>query len=154
MSLSSFALRDFEDADLPAVLDLWVAAWSETDFAIDFEARRSWLGQRLRGHRDDGGVILVALGPDGRPAGFVTVDRANGYLDQLCVAPHERGSGLASALLDAAKRLGPTVVELDVTEDNGRARRFYEREGFRAVTRGASARSGLPTLRMRWTRGG
>ena len=154
MSVSTLALRDFHEADLPLLIDLWVAAWSETGFAIDFEARRTWIDQRLRAHRADGGAIVVGLDPGGRPAGFVSLDPANGYLDQLCIAPDEHGSGLASALLDAAKRRSSGVVELDVNEANGRARRFYEREGFLPVTRGLSAQSGLPTLRMRWTRGG
>ena len=39
MSVSTLALRDFHEADLPLLIDLWVAAWSETGFAIDFEAR-------------------------------------------------------------------------------------------------------------------
>ncbi len=95
---------------------------------------------------------MVGLDADGRPAGFVTVDPASGYLDQLCVRPGEQGSGLAGALLDEAKRLSPGALELDVNEANERACRFYEREGFVAVTRGASAQSGLPTLRLRWTR--
>ena len=154
MSVSVVALRDFDEADLPALLDLWVAAWGETGFAIDFEARRPWLEHRLRSHRADGGAIVVGLDAAGRPAGFVTLEPGSGYLDQFCVAPAEQGSGLATALLDAAKRLAPGVVELDVNEDNGRARRFYEREGFEAVTRGLSEQSGLPTLRMRWTPAG
>ncbi len=151
MSVSVLALREFHQADLPALLDLWVAAWGESGFAMDFEARRAWLEHRLRAHRAGGGAIVVGLDAAGRPAGFVTLDPGSGYLDQLCVAPPEQGSGLAAALLDAAKRLAPGVVELDVNEDNGRALRFYEREGFQAVTRGSSAQSGLPTLRMRWT---
>jgi putative acetyltransferase len=151
VSVSAFALRDFDEADLPAIIDLWVAAWRESGFEIDFEARRPWLVERLRAHRADGGAIVVGLDAAGRPTGFVTLDPTNGYLDQLCVAPRERGSGLASALLDAAKRLAPGVVELDVNEDNRRARRLYEREGFQLVTRGLSAQSALPTLRMRWT---
>jgi putative acetyltransferase len=151
VSVSTRSLRGFAEADLPALLDLWVAAWRETGFAFDFEARRPWLDQRLHAHQASGGGIVVGLDASGRPAGFVTIDPATGYLDQLCVAPRERGSGLASALLDAAKRLAPGVVELDVNEANGRARRFYEREGFQAITRDLSAQSGLPTLRMRWT---
>ena len=154
MSVSTWALRDFDEADLPDLLDLWAAAWRDTGFAIDFDARRPWLAGRLRAHRESGGAIVIGLDPSGRPAGFVTLDPATGYLDQLCVAPRERGSGLAAALLDAAKRLAPDRVELDVNEANGRALRFYEREGFRAITRGLSAQSGLPTLRMRWTPNG
>jgi putative acetyltransferase len=154
VSVRAFALRDFDEADLPALIDLWAAAWREAGFAIDFDARRSWLDHRLRSHRAEGGAIVVGLDAAGRPAGFVTLDPANGYLDQLCVAPPELGSRLASALLDAAKRLAPGFVELDVNEDNRRARRFYEREGFHVVTGGLSAHSGLTTLRMRWTPGG
>ncbi len=153
MSAPTLALRDFHEADLTALVELWVAAWSEAGFAIDFKARRAWIGDRLRAHREAGGTIVLGLDATGRPAGFVTLDPANGYLDQLCVAPNERGSGLATALLDEAKRLSAGVVELDVNEANGRARRFYEREGFQSVTRGLSAHSGLPTLRMRWTQG-
>ena len=80
----------------------------------------------------------------------MTVDPKSGSLDQLCVAPAERGSGIASALTDEAKRRSPGVVELEVNEANPRARRFYEREGFSVVGQGVSPHSGLPTLKMRW----
>ncbi len=153
MSPPERSLRDFQASDLPALADLWVAAWRETGFAIDFEARRPWLIERLAAHRAAGGAIVVGLDRAGRPAGFVTIDPANGYLDQLCVAPFERGSGLAKALLVAAKGRSPGVVELDVNEANPRARRFYAREGFAPVTRGVSAQYGLPTERMRWKAG-
>jgi putative acetyltransferase len=146
-------LRAFDERDLPALTDLWVAAWSQTGFAIDFEARRGWLQSRLRAHAEAAGAIVVGLDGDGEPAGFFTLDAQSGYLDQLCVAPSERGSGLATALLDEAKRLSPECLELDVNEANARARRFYEREGFVFVTRGASAESGLPTIRLRWPAG-
>lgn len=151
MSPPERILRDFEPADLDPLADLWVAAWRETSFDIDFEARRPWLVERLGAHRATGGAIVVGLDGAGRPKGFVTIDPANGYLDQICVAPAERGSGLAKALLDAAKARSPGVVELDVNDANPRARRFYAREGFAPVTRGVSAQSGLPTERMRWT---
>jgi len=151
MSAPVRALRSFEERDLEALCDLWVAAWRETGFPIDFAARRPWLAARLGAHRAAGGAIVVGLDAAGRPAGFVTIDRANGYLDQLCVAVGEKGSGLASALLDEAKRRAPGGIELNVNEANERARRFYAREGFAAVARGSSAQSGLPTLRLRWT---
>ena len=134
-----------------ALIDLWVAAWTETGLAIDFDARRPWLENHLSALRANGAAIVVGLDASGRPAGFVAVDPRTGYLDQLCVAPAERGSGLAAALLGEAKRRSAGVVELDVNEPNPRACRFYEREGFAIVGQGVSAASGLPTLRMRWT---
>ena len=150
MKASARPLRDFAEADLPALVDLWVAAWRETGFAIDFDARREWLGDHLRARRSQGAEIVVAIDAPGAPAGFVTIDPKTGVLDQLCVAPSEWGTGLARALVDEAKRRSPGAVELEVNEANQRALRFYEREGFAAVSRGASALSGLPTLTMRW----
>jgi putative acetyltransferase len=150
VSASAWSLRDYVEADLPALIELWVAAWRESGFTIDFDARREWLGNHLRTLCRDGAAIVVGLDAEGAPAGFVTIDAKTGYLDQLCVAPSERGSGLARALLDEAKRRSPGAVELEVNEANARALRFYEREGFDPVSRGSSALSGLPTLKMRW----
>jgi putative acetyltransferase len=150
LSASTPALRDFAEADLAPLVDLWVAAWSETGLSVDFDARRAWLIGHLRALRAGGGEIFVGLDADGRPAGFAAIDARSGYLDQLCVAPPERGSGLASALIDEAKRRSPLVIELDVNEMNPRARRFYEREGFSIVGRGLNPQSGLPTVKMRW----
>ncbi len=150
MNPSNPALRDFAEADLAALVDLWVAAWSATGLPIDFEARRAWIKERLSALRAHGAMIVVGLDASEKPAGFVAIDPSGGALDQLCVAPAERGSGLASSLLDEAKRRSPGVVELDVNEANLRARRFYEREGFSVAGRGANPLSGLPTLKMRW----
>ncbi len=151
MSVSDWTLRDFQELDQPALVDLWVRAWRAGGFDIDFEARRAWLVQRVSAHRSEGGAIVVGLDDVDRLTGFVTFDQKNGHLDQLCVAPEARGGGLAKALLDQAKRLARGVVELDVNEANERACRFYQREGFALVDRGASALSGLPTLKMRWS---
>jgi putative acetyltransferase len=150
VSPSTRVLRAFAEADPSALIDVWAAAWSATGLPIDFKARRAWIDERLRTLRADGAEIVVGLDASDKPAGFVTIDPNSGYLDQLCVAPAERGSGLALALLGEAKRRSPAMVELDVNEANGRARRFYEREGFSVVGRGTSPHSGLPTLKMRW----
>jgi putative acetyltransferase len=150
VSAPTRALRDFAEADPPALIDLWAAAWTATGIPIDFDARRAWIDERLSALRAGGAGIVVGLDAIGKPAGFVTIDPRSGALDQLCVAPAERGSGLAAALMDEAKRRSPGLVDLEVNEANPRARRFYEREGFAIVGRGVSPHSGLPTLKMRW----
>jgi putative acetyltransferase len=150
VTASTRLLRDFAEADLPALVELWVEAWRQTGLGVDFDARRVWLTRHLRDLRASGAEVVVGLDAGGRPAGFAAIDTESGYLDQLCVAPGERGSGLALALLDEAKRRSPGAVELEVNEMNPRARRFYEREGFSIVGRGLNPRSGLPTLKMRW----
>jgi putative acetyltransferase len=154
VSESPWLFRDFGEGDLPALAELWVAAWRETGFAIDFEARRFWLDNHLRVLHAAGVGILVGLDRQGQAAGFVTLDPKTGHLDQLCVAPRQRGSGLAPALLDEAKRRSPGIVELEVNEANARALRFYVREGFEVIGRGVGPQSGLPTLRMHWLKRG
>ncbi len=150
MNAATRVLRDFVEADLPAIVDLWAAAWTATGIPIDFNARRAWIESHLRSLRAAGAEVVVGLDTRDRPAGFVTIDPRSGALDQLCVTPDERGSGLAVALIDEAKRRSPGMVELDVNEVNPRAGRFYEREGFRVVGQGMSPHSGLSTLKMRW----
>jgi len=57
------------------------------------------------------------------------------HLMAMWVHPALRGSGAASALvqsvLDWAEARRASLVRLDVIEDNLRARRLYERHGFR-----------------------
>ena len=147
---AGFSLRDYCVRDLPAIEDFWVASWAATGFAIDFSARVPWLRAHLTKLAAEGVEIVVGLDGGGRPAGFVTIDPKSGHLDQLCVAPSAQGGGLARALLVEAKRRSPGRIHLDVNEDNVRACRFYEREGFAIVGRGHSAMSGLPVRRLSW----
>ena len=84
---------------------------------------------------------LVAVESDDALVGYAV---AWGVLDQgelanLCVRPEHFGSGLAVRLLDeVVARLAArdiTQCFLEVRESNARARRFYERHGFREVGR-------------------
>ena len=58
-------------------------------------------------------------------------------IDELYVEPDHRGSGHATRLLESLSARGEPWLEsivalaLEVTPDNARARRFYERIGFR-----------------------
>jgi GNAT superfamily N-acetyltransferase len=73
----------------------------------------------------------VALFPDWRPGGGV-------YLFQLFVRPAWWGTGLASGLHDAfvaeARARGYRHARLHTPAAHARARRFYERRGWRADT--------------------
>jgi putative acetyltransferase len=147
-------LRDYEARDLPTIEAFWVAAWAEIGLAIDFSARLPWLRAHLAKLAGDGVEIIVGIDDDGRPAGFITIDPKTGHLDQLCVAPSTQGSGLARALLEEAKRRSPGHIRLDVNEENFRACRFYQREGFELIGVGKSDLSGWPVRRLEWRRHG
>jgi len=143
-------LRAVPAHDLPRLTDLWVESWASLELDIDFEARRAWLPEHLQSLVAGGAALVGVYAPE--LAGFVTINPATGWLDQICVAPRHFGSGAALALMNEAKRLAHHRVELDVVEANPRAIRFYEREGFKTIGFGVSPRSGLKTRLMRWER--
>lgn len=134
--------------------DLWVASWQEAMPFIDFAARRGWLCRHVPALEAQGGITICALDalhPASRPLlGFMLLDVAAGYIDQLAVAPCAKGKGVASRLLAEARRLSPEGLRLDVNIDNPRAVRFYERENFVTVGEGLAAQSGLKTWNMVW----
>lgn len=144
-------LRRRDDADWPALLDLWVAAWRATYPDIDFEARRGWLTRQIAKLEAEGAVTLC-LFPDEATAlaGFVVIHPQTGWLDQICVSPACKGAGYGDRLMAAARAASPGVVRLDVNADNSRAIRFYERGGFMQIGRGANTLSGRATIMMEW----
>jgi GNAT superfamily N-acetyltransferase len=81
---------------------------------------------------DEAHRTLIAMS-GAEPVGAVLV-RAE-WLDGLYVVPERWGSGLAGELHDRAlevvRDLGSERCHLWVLEDNPRARRFYERRGWR-----------------------
>jgi GNAT superfamily N-acetyltransferase len=83
----------------------------------------------------------------------VAVGKALGELSALYVVPEEWGSGVAGALHDQAvagmRELGATEATLWVVEQNTRARRFYEREGWSANGETKSSMFDLTELRYR-----
>jgi len=142
-------MRDMVAADLTAMANLWVASWQAAMPHIDFEARRAWFVGRMADHDNAGARTIIAqCGSD--IAGFVVIDPASGYLDQIAVSPARQGQGVATALLARAKEMSPRHIELDVNRTNARAIRFYEREGFRIVGEGANPNSGAPIYKMQW----
>ena len=146
----SMKLRLRVDDDWPSLLDVWVASWRATYPEIDFDARRDWLMRHVRELEAMGGVTLCLFDAGSTVTGFVVINPADGWLDQICVAPDRFGAGLGASLLSAARNISPNVIRLDVNADNLRAVRFYERDGFSRVGRGANTLSGRETIMMEW----
>lgn len=142
-------LRQREDRDWPAMLDLWVASWRATYPEIDFDARRDWLLKHVCA-LEGAGAVTLCLFADNAIAGFVVINPQTGWLDQICVGPAHFGNGLGDALLAAARAAAPNQIRLDVNADNDRAIRFYERLGFEQTGRGANTLSGRETIVMEW----
>ena len=136
-------------ADLPETLDVWVAAWQAAYPAIDFEVRRGWTRDRIAELERTGSQSLVVLG-DGRILGALVVNPDTGYLDQLVVATECQGRGIAEVLMAEARRLSPAGLDLHVNQDNARAVRFYEKQGFAITGEDKNPRSGAPVYTMSW----
>jgi putative acetyltransferase len=149
MTPSAITFRARADDEMSPLADLWVASWSETMPEIDFFGRRAWFCNHLRTLEAAGAATICGFDEEGRLVGFATIDPGRGYLDQLAVAPQAKGAGAAAILLNEALRLSPDGLVLDVNQDNLRAVRFYEREGFEKVEAGINPQSGLATWRLR-----
>ena len=142
-------VRPMLPADLPEVIDLWVAAWQAAYPAIDFEARRVWAVDHITELQQNGAQSIVVLG-GGRILGVLVINPANGYLDQIVAALSYQGRGVSDALLADARRLSPTGLDLHVNQDNARAIRFYEKNGFKVTGEDVNPRSGAPIYQMSW----
>jgi GNAT superfamily N-acetyltransferase len=92
------------------------------------------------------GATLLVAEEDRRPAGFAFLEHAtdyftserHGHLGMIAVTEAAEGRGAGAALLraaeDWARSHGYTRLTLNVFEQNGRARRVYERAGFSIET--------------------
>ena len=146
-----FTLHDFVPAHLPELVDLWVSSWQAAMPAINFEARRDWFLGHLKSLQQADAQVVCAFDRTGALAGFVTIAPATGHLDQLALTPRVWGSTAAAQLLSEAKQRSPMAIELDVNQDNLRAIRFYEKNGFVRTAERVNARSGLKTWHYRWS---
>jgi putative acetyltransferase len=147
--IAGLCLRLRTNPDLARLADLWVASWQEAMPEIDFSTRKTWFLEHLNALETAGAVTICAFDGSNRLLGFVNFDPAAGYLDQIAVAPDAKGSGAARLLLTEARRLSPGGVTLEVNQDNPRALRFYEREGFEKFAEAVNPISGLKTWQLR-----
>ena len=149
MSAPACTLRPYSAADEDAAIELWRRTWSKHYPHLDFNARQPWWRERWCNELVPAARIIVAEA-NGNIIGFVTVDPATMYLDQIVVAPEHWGSDVAAALLGEAKRISPGGIDLLVNKDNFRAIRFYEKHGFVHAGEDKNPVSGLPVNRMAW----
>jgi GNAT superfamily N-acetyltransferase len=138
-------VRRARPADARAIAEVHVRTWqaayrhafpAEVLDNLSVDGRETRWRERL----EEGYVIWVAE-TEGGIVGFSAVgpsrtEEAAGELYAIYVLPEAWGSGAASELMVAAKawfaQEGYAKAMLWVLADNPRARRFYEREGWRA----------------------
>jgi GNAT superfamily N-acetyltransferase len=151
--------------DAAAVAEVHVRTWQaayEHVFGVERLAGLD-IGARERLARrfaTDGDYDAFVAEDDGRIVGFVACGTAEEEADQrelfaIYVLPEAWGTpaapGLMGAAVEAMRDRGAPDAILWVLEDNPRARRFYEREGWRADGTAESEYLGLtvPLVRYR-----
>jgi ribosomal protein S18 acetylase RimI-like enzyme len=134
-------LRAADHADLPALAEVFVAAWrggyhgvvpDDVIDAMDTTVAATELAPSVDAADR---TTLVALDANGDIVGFTIFgpdrDRDAGYLASLYVDPTAGGRGIGRSLLRAAIDAMPgRDITLWVFAGNVRARRLYERAGF------------------------
>jgi len=88
---------------------------------------------------------------DGELIGFIAF--RPGWVDQLYVLPHRQGQGIGRALLGLAIEASASL-QLWTFQQNGGARRFYEKQGFITLeeTDGTRNMEREPDVLYRWER--
>jgi L-amino acid N-acyltransferase YncA len=135
-------LRDAEEADLPAIRDIYndavlntTAIWNDTQ--VDLENRATWLAERRRLSYP----VLVAVADDGTIAGYASFGdwRAfDGYRHtvehSVYVEKNQRGGGIGRmlmlALIERAAALGKHVMVAGIEANNEASIRLHEKLGF------------------------
>lgn len=129
---SGLIVRPLQSADMPALTQLeqrifpWLWWYGESEWRLihmlaDVETQLAFLDGVLVGYETH------------------TVRGGQGHLDRLGIDPEVQGQGLGEDLLILATqriaRLGGKDIGLSTQRDNWRARRLYEKHGFRLMSR-------------------
>lgn len=127
-------LRPATPHDAAALAELWHAGWHDAHAGHvpdGLSAGRTLASFHERTPLRVGDTTVAET--DGEIAGFVMV--VGTEVEQVFVAATYRGAGVAGVLLDEAERqiatAGHEEAWLAVVEGNARARRFYEKRGWR-----------------------
>lgn len=136
----SAALTLATEQDLDRLLPMIAAYHAFEGIAQSDDARRDAVAPLLAGS-PHGAVWLV--GPRRAPVGYIAVSFGwsielggmDGFLDEFYIREGVRGRGMGSevlaALLPELAQAGLVGLSLEMAPDNVRARKLYERRGFR-----------------------
>lgn len=134
-------------ADYPRLLAVWEASVRATHHFLAEDKIRLFKIMIVEQQLFEKSSLFCIRKVTGEIAGFAGVSGEN--LDMLFLDPSVIGTGAGKALMRyATDVLGATRV--DVNEQNEHARRFYERFGFRVISRSETDDNGepFPLLRM------
>ncbi|MBS4197336.1 GNAT family N-acetyltransferase [Bacillus sp. FJAT-49870] len=91
--------------------------------------------------------IYLAL-MDGKVVGMIAFNEKE--ISQLYIHIDYQGMGIGQTLLDRAKEQSSGRLTLFTFEVNVKAQRFYEKHGFKIISRGHINEENLPDIKYEW----
>ncbi len=140
-------LRGARASDAPAITEVFLAARQAMTY-LPVIHTDDQTARFIAGVVDSGHVQVAER--DGVIIGFAAVHGS--WLDHLNVHPSFQNAGVGSGLIEWAKQISPTGLDLWVFQRNTRARALYSSHGWHEVvlTDGADNEEGQPDAHMRW----
>ncbi len=132
--MSTVTLRPARTEDMAGVADLWHHAWHVAHAGHVPEGLTTARTLEAFHERTPGRVADTTIAEvEGHLVGFIMIE--GDEVEQVFVDPGHHGSGVAAPLLAEAERqvaaAGHAEAWLAVVAGNARARRFYEKHGWR-----------------------
>lgn len=126
-----FRVRPFEERDRSALEAIYRECRSEASWASS--------AQEANFARDTNGeAMLVAVGSNDEPEGFVSVWESGAFIHHLYVRTGSRGKGIAKQLLNSLATRLPKPWKLKCVRANEIALAFYLDHGWLEVSSGVS----------------
>jgi GNAT superfamily N-acetyltransferase len=141
------AIRPYGEADFEAVTKVWFTSWESDGIGLPQPSLQAELRERLPREIAGGWFVYVAM-TDTDIVGFLALQEDR--LQQLFVAPSVQGRGIGKQLVDFVKAQRPGGFYLTTTPTEGRATRFYEREGLERGEISLHPRFGHEIVRYDW----
>lgn len=109
----------------------------------DCREEAAWLPpavkERVNFSRDtEGEEILVAVGPNDEPEGFISVWKPDRFIHHLYVRSCSRRKGIGQALLRALEPRMPKPWRMKCLRANSEAMAFYSTQGWNEISSGTS----------------
>jgi GNAT superfamily N-acetyltransferase len=145
-------LRPARAPDGAAVADVYLRSFRDAMPSIRLthsdDEVRGWIATIVLA--DPGMETWVAEATDGSVVGMMVL--GTDMVEQLYLLPEAQGQGLGDRFIELAKSQRPDGLALYAFQVNQRARRFYERHGFKAVWfgDGSGNEEHEPDVRYAW----
>lgn len=126
-----FRVRPYEEKDRSALESIYRECRAEATWLPSVVKEKSNFARDTEGE-----ALLVAVGSDDEPKGFVSVWMPDAFIHHLYVRSGSRQEGIGRALLDALGARMPMPWRLKCLRANDAAFSFYLSLGWREVSSG------------------